>query len=349
MIRFTVERDGERIAWEASEQVQEILGDIPREKMREQVELYLRIGHTVVRYASIQASEESLQDYFEEIAEDLKSEVSREVQERLQKLRDEVQALKQINRRLPETIKGQLGEYAVKLEEMVKRLEDSASSFGEFLQKFRGPKPAGEIGEQFVLEVLQDYFPDDRFEAVGAKKRGEADIRASSEGMVDVLIEVKNRQQTIPTEEVERFRKDLKQRGLEVGCFISLRSPISNLGNYRIESHGNRLVVFLNASAFAGRNGLADGVRLAYFVARQFARFRKEMAHRLAREEELHQKIARIREALQELSAELKKLEDIRASLHKAADAITETAHSVDEVRRQVMDRIARILNENGA
>jgi len=65
MIEILLKIDGEEKRWAIQNpRVEDILRRIPLNKLPEYVEMYILIGDTVINYASIQTSEETLEKYF---------------------------------------------------------------------------------------------------------------------------------------------------------------------------------------------------------------------------------------------------------------------------------------------
>jgi len=213
MIEIALKINGEEKQWKIQNpKVEDILRRIPVNKIPEYVEMYILIGDTVLNYATIQTSEETLERYFEdviqglteqvdeiaklkekvekEISENLpsiiKEKIESEIKEKLTELRGQIEALKGIKDGLPDTIKAQLGEYIGKLEEAISNVKTSSDVLSEFISKYRGAKERGEIGEEFVYKILVDNFKEDSFEDV-SEQSNYLDIKASSSDMVDIL------------------------------------------------------------------------------------------------------------------------------------------------------------------
>lgn len=85
----------------------------------------------------------------------------------------------------------------------------------------------GELGEQIVAEQLKACFPADEFRTVANLDR-QADIHAgfvvSNEETQKALIKVKFHGDDVPTQEVEKFRRDLAGTGFKFGLMVSLAS-----------------------------------------------------------------------------------------------------------------------------
>jgi len=371
MVEIALKINGEEKQWKIQNpKVEDILRRIPVNKIPEYVEMYILIGDTVLNYATIQTSEETLERYFEdviqglteqvdeiaklkekvekEISENLpsiiKEKIESEIKEKLTELRGQIEALKGIKDGLPDTIKAQLGEYIGKLEEAISNVKTSSDVLSEFISKYRGAKERGEIGEEFVYKILVDNFKEDSFEDV-SEQSNYLDIKASSSDMVDILIEVKNYQNPVPASQVQKFWKDLESHDISIGCFISLGTRIQGgIGEYKIVSNGNKLGIFMNVGQFIGQNGMEDGIKLAYFITKKFAQYYKQVERERVEEGALRQKIESIFSEMNHLKSRLENLRRISDDLRKIEETVRKSISSIDELYRESINRIEKIM-----
>jgi hypothetical protein len=362
MIEIIIKINGREIKWIVENlNVKSILEKLPKEKLPEYIEMYILVGDTVLSYASIQTSEETLQKYFgdivknltenansiaelrnridKEISENLpktiKEKIELEMKEKLVELKGQIEALENINKNFPDTIKAQIGEYIGKLGEI-------ANTLSEFAGRYKGAKGKGEIGEIVVYQTLVDNFKDDTFEDV-SKQKNYSDIKASPKDGVDILIEIKNYKNNIPGEEVKKFWRDLDAHNINIGCFISLGTRIQGIGDYNIINEGNKLGIFINAAQFAGRNGMEDGIKLGYFIAQRFAEYYKKKEIEKVGEEELRKKINSVLDKMQYLKSKVGKLNDIRGELEKIENIAREQKKHIDSLYSEFNITIASI------
>lgn len=373
MVEIILKINGEEKRWKIQNpKVEDILRRIPANKIPEYVEMYILVGDTVLNYATIQTSEETLERYFgnviqglteqvdeiarlkekveKEISENLpgiiKEKIESEIREKLTELRGQIEALKDIKDGLPDTVKAQLGEYIGKLEEAISNVKTSSDVLSEFIGKYRGTKERGEIGEEFVYKILVDNFKEDLFEDV-SEQGNYSDIKAYSSDMVDVLIEVKNYKNPVPASQVQKFWEDLESHDINIGCFISLGTRIQGgIGEYKIVSNGNKLGIFMNVGQFIGQNGMEDGIKLAYFITKKFAQYYKQVEMERIEEGALRQKIESIFSEMDNLKLQLEKFRQIGDDLRKIERIVTKSISSIEELYRESINRIEIIMKE---
>jgi len=342
-----------------------ILQKIPENKIRDYIEMYILIGDTVLNYATIQTSEETLQKYFGDIVQKLsenvgeidklrekvekeileslpemvKKEINLGLAEKLGELKSQITILDKIKDHIPGTLKSALGE-------LIGKLENAANTFSELSYRFRGTKEKGIIGEEAVYNILIEYFKEDNFENVSTQKNY-SDIKASSQDMVDILIEVKNYETPVPSSQVQKFWNDLESQGMNIGCFISLNSPIQgDIGNYKILTKENKLGIFINASQFMGQNGIEDSIRLAYFIAKKFAQYFKQIEKEKIENGMISSKLDKILSEINHFKSQLERLKKIGEDLKQIEKITQKNISELDNLYREFDNRIEKIIND---
>ena len=102
----------------------------------------------------------------------------------------------------------------------------------------------GQIGENYVLNVLRTAYPKAIFE-LSVSEAHQADIHMTTENGLKIFIEVKNYTSTIQTKEVEKFRYDLKTNDIKLGLFLSFGEKISKMHNkFHVEDDDDRLILY---------------------------------------------------------------------------------------------------------
>lgn len=114
----------------------------------------------------------------------------------------------------------------------------------------------GKIGENFIEQVLEKYFPDDNI-MIKAKEGHESDIHFVSQindKSQKILIESKMYNSMVNTKQIEKFYDDMERTGIKYGIFISLTSSI--IGHHRLEykSYKDKHIIFLPNAGFDGSN-----------------------------------------------------------------------------------------------
>lgn len=93
----------------------------------------------------------------------------------------------------------------------------------------------GSSGENIVLDILKDRFPDFQIENTG-KIPHSGDIQVTTISKIKIMIEVKNYNKTIDQEQIEKLKFDMKFTNINLAIFISLNSGIVGKKRFEIES-----------------------------------------------------------------------------------------------------------------
>lgn len=370
MVKIKIDLKGEIKSCEIqNSRVEEILEKIPKGKLCDYFEMYILIGDTVINYASLQTSEETLEKYFGNVMNDLKRRIEEiatlketvekeisdnlptvikekievEIKDKLTEFKGQVEALKTMKDNLPDKIKAQLGEYVKTLEALIETAGKSSEELTNIVGVYRGAPEKGKIGEDFVYITLTNNFKEDKFDDVSTQKNY-ADIKATSDDMLDLLIEVKNYQNPVPSDDVDKFWRDLEIHGVKVGCFISLGTHIRKIGDFRIENNGDKIAIFMNAGQFLGRNGMEDAIKLAYFISKKFGQYLKRIESERAEEGILRQKIEYITVQISNLKNKLRGLEELRGKIGKIEKMAKESITFLDELYRDTINNIDAIM-----
>lgn len=88
----------------------------------------------------------------------------------------------------------------------------------------------GQIGENYVLNTLREAYPNAHTESTVSVSH-QSDIQFKQKNEPDILIEIKNYSNTVPSKEVEKFKNDLKNTGYKYGIFMSFNQKISLIHN----------------------------------------------------------------------------------------------------------------------
>lgn len=175
-------------------------------------------------------------DALEQSAGSLRSAAQKEARETYQEL---LATKEEQIARLQKTLEKQL-------EGVTSRVESLQNSI---TKTFASSKEKGSLGETIVEAMLKKAFDCDV--SVVSKDAQTADIRMTRGPDCEIFWEVKNYTRMVSTEEVEKFRRDLRLHpGVRGGCLVSLRTGIvgrSRGGDIDIEFlEDGRFVLFLS-------------------------------------------------------------------------------------------------------
>lgn len=112
-----------------------------------------------------------------------------------------------------------------KISEGIKECKDKLDTISQSLTK---PGVKGALGEMTVKKILEDRFPNFTVMDVSGQK-GKGDIVVETASGHKIMIEVKNRKDSVPPKESQKFEEDLATSPeVKVGILFSLYSGISN-------------------------------------------------------------------------------------------------------------------------
>jgi hypothetical protein len=211
----------------------------------------------------------------------------------------------------------------------------------------------GQMGENIVCEQLKTAFPEDDFELVSAEGH-RADIHATfvvgRQEKRKALIEVKLYSDDVPSEEIEKFRRDLDATGFGYGLFVSLGSRLAGIsGPLHLEESSKCLAVYVPNAGLDGHRLLCAAAMVKAIVLYQ-ARARSVG---LVPTDAIEQAWARLNSEVQELKGVSDELGSLKRSLQATQrnvealfGKLTERAISADWRLRYSVDRITNRLVE---
>jgi hypothetical protein len=120
-----------------------------------------------------------------------------------------------------------------------------------FLNKTKNSSYKGQIAENKIECILNTLYPyADIKRTVDEDKSGDF-IMTRKEGL-PILFEIKDYNKNIPTDEVNKFIRDVKDNNM-CGIFISISTGISKRNNYEIEiSENNNIMLYIHNMNYDG-------------------------------------------------------------------------------------------------
>lgn len=108
------------------------------------------------------------------------------------------------------------------------------------------PAKKGKITVESIFKSYEEHFMDDTFENISARGKY-TDIKAIPAGTnQNVLIEIKDYSDTVPTHEVDKFWRDMETRDARYGIFVSMRTRITKIsGDIKVVSKMKKTAVFV--------------------------------------------------------------------------------------------------------
>lgn len=117
-------------------------------------------------------------------------------------------------------------------------VQDCLQVMSAKLDIFSNPVTKGKSGEVIVENILLNAFPHAIITDVGKKSKS-GDILIEIDGF-KILIEVKFYKRSVPTKEIDKFKRDLECKDYDAGIFISLFSGVCNYKEIICESYKNK-------------------------------------------------------------------------------------------------------------
>jgi len=209
------------------------------------------------------------------------------------------------------------------------------------------PAKKGEVSVEAIFQSFQEHFLDDSFEDVSRIGKY-ADILASTSDIkTPVLIELKDYKGTVPSDEVDKFWRDMERRGTRYGVFVSMRSGIAKCsGCITIRTEMNRTAVFVVNSELNW-----SGHLFAYNVIKRVAGLEAVKKEEL-KGEELSKIITKVNRQILELQKQVDSIDEIQ----KIADSLNTTCRNKlgeliglsNTYKRTLNEKISEILGEIG-
>lgn len=191
------------------------------------------------------------------------------------------------------------------------------------------PAKKGEITVETIFQSLQEHFMDDSFEDVSRIGKYTDILATTSDTKIPALIELKDYKGTVPSEEIDKFWRDMERRGTRYGIFVSMRSGITKCsGCINIKTQMNRTAVFVVNSELNW-----SGHLFAFYVIKKISEL-ESLKKKELKGEELSKVITKVNNHCLELQ---KNIESI--------DAISTIADSLRTTCKNRLDELITLAN----
>jgi hypothetical protein len=116
---------------------------------------------------------------------------------------------------------------------------------GDFLNKYKtSSSHKGQFSENKMEGILNNMYPS--AEVVNTTStRATGDFLLKRQGYQTILIENKNYESNVNTDEIKKFMRDIREQNCD-GIFISQYSGIVNKSNYFMEIHDGNILVYIH-------------------------------------------------------------------------------------------------------
>ncbi|ALG66456.1 restriction endonuclease [Beggiatoa leptomitoformis] len=303
----------------------EILSRFSEQERGQTAAKYIILGDAVINYAQLTTNQQSIQEHFTPITDKLVHQVSSVTTA----LSHQMELMgKHLEGTIPQTVSTELNKLTPPIEKLnsiatlLNQLHETLSNTISAVSK---PAKKGSLSCEVIFESLKTYFRDDSFEYVSSKARF-TDIVATPDSFKHrIFIEVKDYTKTVPSDEVQKFWRDLDSQQVSLGCFISLHTDISNVtGDFKIISNGSKIGVFVVSDLMGGQGHL-----WAYGTARKILEVMLPQAIETNQTEQAAWIANLLNNRLLELKNNVQDFEKIQNDLEKTKDTVEKSLSSV--------------------
>lgn len=199
------------------------------------------------------------------------------------------------------------------------------------------PAKKGQITVETVFDSLKEHFMDDIFEDVSRIGKYTDILATTSDTKTPILIELKDYSGIVPSEEVEKFWRDIERRGTRYGIFVSMRSEITKCSScISVKTEMNRTAVFVNNSELNW-----SGHLFAYYVVKKIAELESAKKKEL-KGEEISKVIAKVNNHILELQKNVESIDKIET----IADGLRTTCKNRLDELINFSNALKRTMNE---
>jgi restriction endonuclease Mrr len=308
---------------------------------------YIILGDTVINYAQLTTNQQNIQDHFTPITDKMVNHVNSTMTAAFHQFE---LVRKELEGKIPQTVGAELGKLAqplAQLNNVTQLLNQLHETLSQTISTVAKPAKKGAFSCEIIFQSLKDTFSEDQFEDVSATKARFTDIVAiPSSSKQPIYIEVKDYAKSVPSEEVQKFWRDLEVRQATIGCFISLKTAITNVTtDFRIQNNGSKMGVFVVSETMSGQGHL-----WAYQTARKILEVMIPPTVDTGQSEKTEWIANLLNNRLQELKRHLQDFEKIQNDLEKSKDTIEKSLSSVTkkvtELRTKLQSTIDMTLQD---
>jgi len=286
---------------------------------------YIVLGDMVINYAQLTTNQQNLQDYFTPITDKLVNQVNLAVttaSHHFELVRKELEG------KIPQTMSAELSKLTqpiAQLDNIVQLLNQLHETLSQTISSVSKPAKKGSLSCEVIFQSLKELFNEDQFEDVSTKAKFTDIVATPNLLKQPIYIEVKDYTKSVPSEEVQKFWRDLEVRQATMGCFISLKTAITHVtDDFRIQNNGSKIGIFVVSEAVGGQGHL-----LAYRTARKILEVMVPPVVETERAEKTEWIANLLNHRLQELKRNLQDFEKIQTDLEKSKETVEKSLSSV--------------------
>lgn len=235
---------------------------------------------------------------------------------------------------------------------VVDRMDELKGIIEGLLRATQKSQRLGEMGENLVAEQLKNAFPGDTFTVV-SQEGHQADIHAhfmiADRDPPKALIEVKLYSGDVPSQEVDKFQRDLEETGVRYGLMVSLTSRITGiLGLMHLDISPKHIGIYVPNAGLDG-HALVCGASLLKAIAAFEARAGATRIPADAIEQAWSRLTEEIKE-IESIATDVSRLQDglrgAQENVHRIFGSLIESAMAANVRLRYSLDRLTCRLSE---
>jgi len=186
---------------------------------------------------------------------------------------------------------------------------------------------------------------DDSFEDVTRIGKFTDILATTSESKTPILIELKDYGDTVPTDQVEKFWRDLERQGAHYGLFISMKTGISKCsGCINLKTVMNRTAIFVNNAELNW-----SGHIFAFYVIKKIVEI-ESVKQKELKGQDINKVVAKVNKQVLELQKLIESINEIATIADKLK---TTCKNNLDELiglsnslRRTMNDKVMEVIAE---
>jgi len=211
------------------------------------------------------------------------------------------------------------------------------TQLGRIVPSVTIPARKAKINQEEIFNSLKAHFMDDIFEDVSRIGKYADILATTSDTKIPVLIELKDYNDTVPSNETKKFWRDLERRGTKYGIFVSMRSDISQCSScISVKTELSRTAIFVNNSELNW-----SGHLFAFYVIKKIAEL-ESLKRRELKGEDIEKVISKINNHAIELQKNIESIDRIQTM----ADSLRTTCKNRLDELYNFADSLKRVLTD---
>ena len=243
------------------------------------------------------------------------------------------------------TVSNNLEYYTVK-DDIISTLNTTIQPLNDLTKSLYGLNSStrkGEITEVLIEDIISKQLPEYNYDI----KRGiahHADGELTSPSGLKALVEIKNYNNTVPEDEVEKFKYDLAYRNINYGLFISTKSGIQYQKPFSYEKYEKDGIVYhivYVSKVFEELHKIYTGVLLLenifkFIKKNETSKIDKAVLNNIRKIEKIIEEFSKIKNKYLEMESTIKKSLDDYYSIIR--DAEFQMKEKFNDIWSQIVD-----------